>query len=532
MASSGPGIKCPMMLLAGNSHPELVQLIAKRLGIKLSEITVFHKTNRGLTHIITMDLHQKEIQAFFDISIENLRASPFLIDYIEQSIPDYRNAIIVARNPNSVKRATSYAERLRLGIAVIHGEDKIMEQDDGEDGRNSPPLPEAAAGSNVGMGFGLESLPVLQCKEKPPLSVVGDVSGRIAIIVVSGRIAIIVVSIVTCDVSGRIAIIVVSIVTCDMSGRIAIIVVSIVTCDVSGRIAIIVVSIVTCDVSGRIAIIVVSIVTCDVSGRIAIIVVSIVTCDVSGRIAIIVVSIVTCDIGWIAIIVVSIVTCDVSGRIAIIVVSIVTCDVSGRIAIIVVSIVTCDVSGRIAIIVASIVTCDVSGRIAIIVASIVTCDVSGRIAIIVVSIVTCDVSGRIAIIVVSIVTCDVSGRIAIIVASIVTCDASGRIAIIVDDMIDDVVSFVKIAEVLKDRGAYKVFVMATHGLLSSDAPRLIEESCIDEVVVTNTVPHEIQKMQCHKIKTVDISVMLSEAIRRIHNNESMSYLFRNIALED
>lgn len=48
-------------------------------------------------------------------------------------------------------------------------------------------------------------------------------------------------------------------------------------------------------------------------------------------------------------------------------------------------------------------------------------------------------------------------------------------------MIDDVVSFVKIAEVLKERGAYKVFVMATHGLLSSDAPRLIEESCIDEV---------------------------------------------------
>ena len=48
-------------------------------------------------------------------------------------------------------------------------------------------------------------------------------------------------------------------------------------------------------------------------------------------------------------------------------------------------------------------------------------------------------------------------------------------------MIDDVLSFVKIAEVLKERGAYKVFVMATHGLLSSDAPRLIEESCIDEV---------------------------------------------------
>lgn len=50
-----------------------------------------------------------------------------------------------------------------------------------------------------------------------------------------------------------------------------------------------------------------------------------------------------------------------------------------------------------------------------------------------------------------------------------------------DDMIDDVDAFVKVAEVLKERGAYKVYVMATHGLLSSDAPKLLEESCIDEV---------------------------------------------------
>lgn len=53
-----------------------------------------------------------------------------------------------------------------------------------------------------------------------------------------------------------------------------------------------------------------------------------------------------------------------------------------------------------------------------------------------------------------------------------------------------------------------------------------------QIVVTNTVPHEIQKMQCHKIKTVDISIMLMEAIRRIQNNESMSYLFRNIGMDD
>jgi phosphoribosylpyrophosphate synthetase len=44
----------------------------------------------------------------------------------EFQIPDYRNAVIVARNPGSAKKATSYAERLRLGIAVIHGEQKVI----------------------------------------------------------------------------------------------------------------------------------------------------------------------------------------------------------------------------------------------------------------------------------------------------------------------------------------------------------------------------------------------------------------------
>ncbi|MGH0168233.1 UNVERIFIED_CONTAM: hypothetical protein FKN15_054163 [Acipenser sinensis] len=111
-------------------------------------------------------------------------------------------------------------------------------------------------------------------------------------------------------------------------------------------------------------------------------------------------------------------------------------------------------------------------------------------------------------------------------------DVGGRIAIIVDDIVDDVEDFVAAAEILKERGAYKIYIMATHGLLSGDAPRLIEESAIDEVVVTNTVPHEVQKLQCPKIKTVDVSMILAEAIRRIHNGESMAYLFRNITVDD
>ncbi|XP_054606444.1 phosphoribosyl pyrophosphate synthase-associated protein 1 isoform X1 [Nothobranchius furzeri] len=245
----------------------------------------------GLTHIITMDLHQKEIQGFFSFPVDNLRASPFLIQYIQEEIPLYRNAIIVAKSPAAAKRAQSYAERLRLGLAVIHGEAQCSESDMA-DGRHSPPCVrnttghtglELPSGKQQAPFPGIE-LPIMMAKEKPPITVVGDVGERIAIIV--------------------------------------------------------------------------------------------------------------------------------------------------------------------------------------------------------------------------------------------------------DDIIDDVGDFVAAAEILKERGAYKIYIMATHGLLSADAPRLIEESAIDEVVVTNTVPHEVQKLQCPKIKTVDVSMILAEAIRRIHNGESMAYLFRNITVDD
>lgn len=68
-----------------------------------------------------------------------------------------------------------------------------------------------------------------------------------------------------------------------------------------------------------------------------------------------------------------------------------------------------------------------------------------------------------------------------------------------DDIIDDVGDFVAAAEILKERGAYKIYIMATHGLLSADAPRLIEESAIDEVrtlvmCLMETLSHTCSKM--------------------------------------
>ncbi|KAM7540598.1 hypothetical protein Aperf_G00000031394 [Anoplocephala perfoliata] len=299
----------------------------------------------GIDHVITIDLHSKEIQGFFDVPVDNLRASPFLIRYIMETIADHRNCVIVAKDPNSVARATSYAERLRVSLAVIHGVDR--EEAELTDGRTSPPPTEGDVkdwdsnemnsdfmsqdgeilrksnidlsgdgdqeitapkfvtatrrkrpSDSVGSSNGLEPesltspfvhnmlgfLPALQEKEKPPLNLVGNVLGKIAIVV--------------------------------------------------------------------------------------------------------------------------------------------------------------------------------------------------------------------------------------------------------DDIIDDVDDYVTAAELLHSRGAYKVYLIATHGLLTGNAAEKIENSYFDEVVVTNTVPHEVQKMQCHKIRTVDISPLLAEAIRRIHNGESMSYLFMNVSKKD
>jgi len=369
------------IILSGNSHRELANLIASRLGMKLGNCDVYQKSNKetcvsihdsvrakdvyiiqtgldnnsimellilayacktssakkivgvipylpyskqckmrkrgsivtkllaqmlckaGFTHIITMDLHSKEIQGFFDVPVDNLRASPFLLKYIQDNIPDFRQSVIVvARNPGSAKKATSYAERLRVGIAVIHGEVKEAESDE-IDGRYSPPIfasqdesssdtvqPSTSRRMSVGRGRVIDvsgsvvGMPTAVKKEKPPLTVVGDVSDKVAIMV--------------------------------------------------------------------------------------------------------------------------------------------------------------------------------------------------------------------------------------------------------DDMLDDPGAFIAAAEALKERGARQIYILCTHGLMSSDAPSVLETSPIDQIVVTNTVPHESQKLQCVKIKTVDISILLAEAIRRIHHSESMSFLFKNVTQED
>ena len=68
----------------------------------------------------------------------------------------------------------------------------------------------------------------------------------------------------------------------------------------------------------------------------------------------------------------------------------------------------------------------------------------------------------------------------------------------VDDMIDDVKSFIDAAHILKERGAYKIYALATHGILSADAPRLIQESPIDEV----------RSRQCYQLYSFHCQILI------------------------
>ena len=107
-------------------------------------------------------------------------------------------------------------------------------------------------------------------------------------------------------------------------------------------------------------------------------------------------------------------------------------------------------------------------------------------------------------------------------------EVSGKTCIVIDDMIDEVEPFSKVAQVLKEAGALAVYICATHGILSAEAPQILNQSPIDGVIVTNTVPHDEQKLKSTKIRTVDISLLICEAIRRIHYDESMSYLYKGV----
>jgi ribose-phosphate pyrophosphokinase len=106
-------------------------------------------------------------------------------------------------------------------------------------------------------------------------------------------------------------------------------------------------------------------------------------------------------------------------------------------------------------------------------------------------------------------------------------DVTDKICILVDDMADTCGTLAKAAETLLGNGAQQVIAIVTHGILSGRATEIINNSQLHKVVCTNTVPLEGKEETCDKLETIDVSGVLAESIRRLHNGESVSYLFRH-----
>jgi ribose-phosphate pyrophosphokinase len=104
-------------------------------------------------------------------------------------------------------------------------------------------------------------------------------------------------------------------------------------------------------------------------------------------------------------------------------------------------------------------------------------------------------------------------------------DVKGKIAILMDDMVDTAGTLCHGADTLLENGAKEVHACCSHGVLSGPAVDRLNSSAIKSLVVTNTIPLRENARECGKIKVLSVSSLLAEAIRRIHNEDSVSSLF-------
>lgn len=101
-------------------------------------------------------------------------------------------------------------------------------------------------------------------------------------------------------------------------------------------------------------------------------------------------------------------------------------------------------------------------------------------------------------------------------------EVEGKDVVLVDDLIDTAGTICKAASLLKEKGAKSVRAVCTHAVLSGKAYENIENSVLEEVAVSDTIP---LKQQTSKIKVLTVSTLYAKAIRKIHDNESISSLF-------
>jgi len=104
-------------------------------------------------------------------------------------------------------------------------------------------------------------------------------------------------------------------------------------------------------------------------------------------------------------------------------------------------------------------------------------------------------------------------------------DVNGKDAILLDDMIDTAGTITKAAVAIKENGARKVVAACAHAVLSGPALDRINDSVLEEVIVTNTIPMDSNIEKCKKLTVLSVASLLGDAIRRIHEETSVSSLF-------
>ena len=104
-------------------------------------------------------------------------------------------------------------------------------------------------------------------------------------------------------------------------------------------------------------------------------------------------------------------------------------------------------------------------------------------------------------------------------------DVDGKNAILLDDMIDTAGTITQAASAIKENGAKKVVAACAHAVLSGPALDRINDSALEEVIVTNTIPMDSNVEKCKKLTVLSVASLLGEAIRRINEETSVSSLF-------
>ena len=104
-------------------------------------------------------------------------------------------------------------------------------------------------------------------------------------------------------------------------------------------------------------------------------------------------------------------------------------------------------------------------------------------------------------------------------------EVAGKTCVLIDDMVDTAGTLCKAAEALKEKGAERVVAYLTHAVFSGPAVQRIGASQLDEVVVTDTIPLSEEARQCDRIRQLGVAELLSETVRRMSLDESVSSLY-------